>query len=203
MPQSRKPAPAVLAGALAVVVVIALGVGWLVASGDSSDSAGEPQYTPSTTQASPPATEKKSTATPAPRTVRPKPAAKGRPLTSRVPLEKGASAVVTKVETVRSRSELPGEVAAPAVRLTVKATAGDEAIELSKVVVNAYYGPDRTPAISMSEPGGKPFAGTLAAGRSADGVFVFNVPRAERDQVYVEFSWSPKAKPVVLTADLS
>lgn len=202
MPQSRKPAPAVLAGAVVVAVVIALGVGWLVTSRDSSDQADEPAYTPSTTQASPSETQE-STPTPAPRTVQPKPAAKGRPITSRVPLEDGATAVVTKVESVRSRAELPGEVAAPAVRLTVKATGGDEAIDLSKVVVNAYYGPDRTPAISMTEPGGKPFEGTLAAGRSANGVFVFNVPPAERDQVFVEFSWSPKAKPVVLTADLS
>jgi len=204
MTERSKPKPALLAGAVVVLAVLALAVWWLVGSSDSDDSSAEPQYTPATPAASSAAPSEPTTATPAPKVVTPKTAGpRSRPLTDEVRLAGGATAEVTKVERVRSEANLPGEVSAPALRFTVRATAGDEALDLSRVVVNAYYGPDRTPAIAITEPGGRPFEGSLRAGRSATGVFVFNVPPRERDRVQLEFSWSPKQRPVILTGDLS
>lgn len=209
MIERTKPKPALLVGAVVAVVLLALGAWWLVSSADSDsdDADSRARYTPATataTTATASPDDDATTATATPRAVTPRPAgSKGRPLTDPVRLADGATARVTKVERVRSRAQLPGEISAPALRFTVEVTAGDEAVDLAPVVVNAYYGPDRTPAIAMTEPGGTPFAGRLAAGKSATGAFVFNVPPRERGQVHLEFSWSAKRKPVVLSGNVS
>jgi len=203
MRTSRKPSAAVLAAIAVAVVALLAGAVWWVAAGDD-DTKDDASVSPPTSAATPTPTASAPTRpTPPPKRVRPRPAPDGRPLTAPVRLADGATAKVTTIERLRSVPELPGEIAAPALRFTIRATAGDEAIEMTPVVVNAYYGSDRTPALPMTEPGGAPFEGRLAAGESTTGVFVFNVPPAERDRVYLEFSWAPDQKPVILTGDVS
>ena len=94
---------------------------------------------------------------------------------------------VSSVEKVTGEANLPGEVGGPALRFTVELTNGTgEVLDLRTVVVNAYYGPDRTPATPLLKPGGQAFEPEVAADESARGVFVFTVPPELQDQVELE-----------------
>jgi hypothetical protein len=101
--------------------------------------------------------------------------------------EPGVTVTVPSVEKVTGEANVPGEVGGPALRFTVELTNGTgEVLDLRTVVVNAYYGPDRTPATPMLEPGGRPFEPEVAADESAHGAFVFSVPPELQDQVELE-----------------
>ncbi|GAA4721720.1 hypothetical protein APR04_001470 [Promicromonospora umidemergens] len=101
--------------------------------------------------------------------------------------EPGVTVAVPSVEDVTGQANVPGEVGGPALRFAVELTNGTgKALDLRTVVVNAYYGPDRTPATSLLKPGGKPFEPEVAAGGSASGAFVFSVPAEFQDQVELE-----------------
>lgn len=195
--------------AAVAVVLVALAVallGWRLAASDDPQDTNAEQPKSSATPAQDPSTAptpEQTEKTPAPEPVTPKPVKKERELTDPAPLAAGAEATVTKIESVRSSAKLPGEISGPALRFTIKATAGDKALDLSPVVVNAYFGSERTPAIEVGAPGGKPFAGEVAPGESATGVYVFNVPVDQRNPVRLEFTWSPDAKPVILTGNVS
>jgi len=187
--------------AAAVAAVLGLILVWALNS-SSGDKEAKPEPTAASNQTSGPTP--KSTPTTAPPTqVTAKPVGKNPDLDSPVKLSDGATAKIVKIEKVQSQGELPGEISAPALRFTVETTAGSEALNLATVVVNAYYGPEKIPAVSISGPGGKPFGGSLASGKTAKGVYIFNIPVAERDNVSVEFNWSPKAKPVILSGNVS
>ena len=99
----------------------------------------------------------------------------------------GLTARLARIEKVQGLSNLPGEIAGPSLRITVEydnATAA--AVDLRAAVVNVYTGAALTPAIMLSQPGAKPFPASVAAGQTAQGVFVFNVPTNARSQVRVE-----------------
>ena len=101
--------------------------------------------------------------------------------------EPGVTVAVPSVEDVTGQANVPGEVGGPALRFTVELANGTgKVLDLRTVVVNAYYGPDRTPATSLLKPGGKPFEPEVAAGGSASGAFVFSVPAEFQDQVELE-----------------
>jgi hypothetical protein len=94
---------------------------------------------------------------------------------------------VPSVEKVTGEANVPGEVGGPALRFTVDLTNGTgKVLDLRTVVVNAYYGPDRTPATPLLKPGGRAFEPEVAADGSARGAFVFNVPPELQDQVELE-----------------
>jgi hypothetical protein len=67
------------------------------------------------------------------------------------------------------------------------------------VVVNAYYGPDRTPATPLLQPGGEAFEPEVAADGSASGVFVFAVPPELQDAVELEVDPGIGASIVIFT----
>ncbi|MFD6139344.1 hypothetical protein [Promicromonospora sp. NPDC060271] len=99
----------------------------------------------------------------------------------------GVTVAVPKVEEVTGESNVPGEVGGPALRFTVDVTNGTGGtLDLRTVVVNAYYGPDRTPASPLLKPGGKAFEPELGDGDTARGVFVFSVPAEFQDKVELE-----------------
>jgi hypothetical protein len=99
----------------------------------------------------------------------------------------GVTVVVPKVEEVTGEANIPGEVGGPALRFTVDVTNGTgKTLDLRTVVVNAYYGPDRTPASPLLKPGGKAFDSEVGDGDTARGVFVFNVPAEFQDKVELE-----------------
>lgn len=93
---------------------------------------------------------------------------------------------LTKSESVQGEARLPGEIAGPAIRVTITVqnkSAASHNLEYTRVT--AYYGADRTPAGVLTSPGGAPLDGTLAAGATATGVYVFGVPTEARNDVTV------------------
>lgn len=99
---------------------------------------------------------------------------------------------ITKVERVRGKSVLPGEVGGPALRVTVSAAnRGTKPFTLSAPVVNLYYGFAHKPAQPLTQPGAKPFPGRIAPGSTATGVFVFQAPQRQGLTVEVEADLDP------------
>ena len=141
--------------------------------------------------------------TPAVSTAPPKKLSPEASLTQPAKLSAGGDVRITSIEGVTSKAEIPGEVAGPAIRVTLKITAGSEAIDPGRVVVNAYFGDAKTPAIAASGPGVKVVSGKLKAGASANTVLVFNVPRAERDNVVIEFIYPGSLKSLKFQGSVS
>jgi hypothetical protein len=107
---------------------------------------------------------------------------------------------VPAVEEVTGEANVPGEVGGPALRFTVELTNGTgRTLDLRTVVVNAYYGPDRTPATPLLQPGGEAFEPEVAADGSASGVFVFAVPPELQDAVELEVDPGIGASIVIFT----
>lgn len=93
---------------------------------------------------------------------------------------------LAKVESVQGEARLPGEIAGPAIRVTVHVKNGSsKALDVGNVRVNAYYGADQTPAGMLTAPGGKQFEGKIAPRTDADGVYLFTIPTSERDNVRI------------------
>jgi len=110
----------------------------------------------------------------------------------------GVTARLTAVESVAGEASGPGEVAGPAVRVTVELHNGtNEALALNEVVVDVFAGIELAPGEPLSGPGVRWFDGTLEPGDEATGVYVFGVPADRRDQVNVRVSYDPLA-PTVL-----
>lgn len=105
---------------------------------------------------------------------------------TQVPIKKELTATVVKSEAVTGTADGPGEIGGPSVRFTIRITnTTGRSFALSSTVVNAYYGADATPAVQLRMPGGRDFPTSVASGSSATGVFVFNIPVADRSAVKV------------------
>lgn len=99
----------------------------------------------------------------------------------------GVTVRLISIESVTGEVVLPGEVAGPALRVTMEArNSGGLAVETPAVVVNLYYGPDRIAGNPFLQPGGKPFPASIPAGGLATGVYLFDVPESERGDILVE-----------------
>jgi hypothetical protein len=102
------------------------------------------------------------------------------------------------LEAVKGEATGPGEIAGPAVRVTVIATNDSPSpVLVEGVVVDLTYGPDATSAAPLSGPGVVRFAGEVAPGASATGVYVFDVPVDQRGAVKVLVSYLASVSPVV------
>jgi len=97
---------------------------------------------------------------------------------------------LTGFTSVKSKASGPGEISAPAVRLTIRLTnTGAKSLALTSVVVNAYYGSAGTPGIQITgDPASKPFTGSLKPGEKATAVFVFNMPVSKRGDATITVS---------------
>jgi hypothetical protein len=195
----------VILGAVGLVVVVALVVVLVLTSGGSSASGGAAAAA-TTTSASAPDTS----VVPMPPTPTPTgPTAEATDLPSALPevaldspaaVGNGVVAMLPAIEGIQGTADGPGNVAGPAVRVTVRiqnGTAG--AVALSGVAVNMYYGADRTPASPLDDPSQRPFSGSVAAGASAEGVYVFSVPEDARGQVAVEVGYQAGAPLLLFT----
>ncbi|MBX6388685.1 MAG: hypothetical protein IRZ08_06750 [Frankia sp.] len=113
----------------------------------------------------------------------------------------GLRVAVTRTEAVRSVGQGPGELAdQPAVAFTVEVrNESDQAISLDRVNVTVSYGPDGLPASPDDNPDAAGLAGTLAAGASATGVYVFRIPDDQRSDVSVVVSYDAAMPALVLT----
>lgn len=186
---------------VAVAVVAALlligGIIWALNRGDDSPSeknAGTPD--PGSTTAPTPTPKKSGGATPggpSPSSGQPS----GSPSTTRKPQHvrlneqgqaaKGIDLRIAKIESVKGESHIPGEVSGPALRLTVEVTnQRDRAVPIGSALANFYYGKDRKPATSLLKPGSKWFPKRVAANGTATGVYVFSVPKNDRDVLALE-----------------
>jgi cytoskeletal protein RodZ len=111
------------------------------------------------------------------------------PLREKADLDDGVAVRVSRIEPVEGEAQGPGEVAGPALRVSIEVqnTSGED-VAMDLALANLYYGEDKTPASVLSGPGASPLPGTLAAGDRASGRYVFGVPDRGRNPLVVEFS---------------
>jgi hypothetical protein len=202
-------------GVVAVLLVVVVAV-LLTRSGGSGATPGSGQTyngsAPPTAGAS--AKPSQEVTTPVPSASIPKPTATGKPTvvptqstsTTSAPLDdtatpaSGIEVQVSDVESVQGVAQGPGEIAGPAVRVSVEVkNKSDEEVAMDLALVNVYYGSDKTPATALSGPGLAPLTGSIPPGKSATGAYVFSVPEDEREQLTVEFSYSTDAPTVIFS----
>ncbi|UOX99770.1 hypothetical protein [Blastococcus sp. PRF04-17] len=112
----------------------------------------------------------------------------------------GVVATLPSIESIQGTAVGPGNVAGPALRITVRIENGtDEPIWLDGVAVNTYYGEDRSPASPLDDPSRRPFGGRLESGASGEGVYVFSVPTDVRDLVTIEVGYQAGAPLLLFT----
>lgn len=85
-----------------------------------------------------------------------------------------------------------GDLAGPAIAVTIDLTNdGSTPVTLDEVVVTATYGKDGIPAPGVfNDTRANHFAGSLAAGASARGTYVFSLPEDQRRRVTILVSHS-------------
>ncbi len=109
----------------------------------------------------------------------------------------GVQVRISAVKAITAKAQLPGEVAGPAVSLTLVVKNGsDQAVNLDTVVVTLLNS-DQAPGIEMTAKPAAPFSGTLKAGKSTTGVYVFTVGRSLRNPISVNVTLNGEA-PVLL-----
>lgn len=112
----------------------------------------------------------------------------------------GVTGALESVEAVDGTATGPGNVAGPALRVTVRLENGTaEPVALDGAVVTLDHGADRTPASPLDDPAAAPFAGVLQPGDSAVGVYVFTVAEDARESVTVSVGYRPGAPYLVFT----
>lgn len=189
--QTRRRWP-VIAG-IAVLVVAAVVIWLLIARPWATDTLTPPLSSPTSTPTAEPTPLTSASGTPI--TPIPLPTASDSPIAPELaPVDPtrpavGADGVVVSlplVEAIEGEGVAPGETSGPAIRVTVRIeNATDEPLDTAFIAVNAYSGADRAPAPSLSKPGGTPFEGSIAAGESAEGVYLFTLPADERSDVTI------------------
>lgn len=111
---------------------------------------------------------------------------------------------LTKVESVDGQAIQPGEVAGPALRVTVTLTNGsNQPLNTDLVVVNAYVGPERAPAGTLIQPGGLPMSGTVAPGGSTYGIYLFVVPEYLRDDITIGIDYRAGQPTVIFRGEFA
>jgi hypothetical protein len=198
-----------------VVLLLVVFAVLLTRDGGTSAPAGGQTYdgsAPPTVGASPAPSQ--AVSTPVPSVSVPKPTATGKPTvvptqsttTTNAPIDdtaslgNGVDVRVSEVESVQGDAKGPGEISGPAVRVSVEVrNTSDEEVAMDLALVNVYYGKDKTPASALSGPGLAPLSGSIPAGKSATGAYVFSVPEDQREQLTVEFSYSTDAPTVIFS----
>jgi hypothetical protein len=210
-------------GAAVAVVAVVLTVVSLLLSGaddDRTPSAAAGETTASTTTA-PPVVPAPTAPTPAPTpetTPEPTPEPTGptgdvddpppsRPavaLDAAAEAGDGVSASLVSLDAIEGTATGPGNIAGPALRITVRIENGtDEPVSLGGVVVDLASGRDLVPASPLDDPSAAPFAGTVAPGEHADGVYVFTIPEEDRGSVTVSVGYQAGAPFMVFTGSAS
>lgn len=123
------------------------------------------------------------------------------PIKDEAPFGDGVSARIASVVPIQSKAQGVGEISGPAIKVTVKLeNSTKEALALDQATVNVAFGKRHVPAIGIAgDPSSQPFAGTVASGSSAIGVYIFNVPLSERDEVSVSLSYAALSPIVVFS----
>lgn len=192
---------AAVALVVAVIVVIGIATGWGSGASPapggtspdptSSGSAPAPSASASSTT-DPDDDDEGDTETAAPRETAP-------PVGLDEPAEPadGLRVSLASIESFTGSVSVPGEVAGPALQVTVEVeNKGKSAALTDTLIVNVYYGPDRTPANILVRPR-TDLPLSVPAGKTAEGVYAFSVPENARGQILVEVDLSVDL-PVVL-----
>jgi len=112
----------------------------------------------------------------------------------------GVTVALTSIESITTTAQLPGEIAGPGVKVTVTVTNGSaDAVDLNSVIVDLQDAAG-APAIPMTS-GSAPFTGSVAAGQSAAGTYVFTVPSTYTNPATISISYSTAAPIVVFQGD--
>ncbi|WP_247042131.1 hypothetical protein [Arthrobacter rhizosphaerae] len=99
------------------------------------------------------------------------------------PVSAGILTKVLSIESVQGEARIPGEIAAPAIRVTLQFTNHTQSsVDMTRTVVIAEYGPDSVPAEELGG-GASDFPTEIAPGQSASAVFIFAVPVEQRNGV--------------------
>ena len=207
-----------LGAAVAVVVVVLTVVSLLLSGGDDdrTPSAAAGETTASTTTAPPVvATPTAPTPAPTPETTPeptgptgnvddPPPSRSAVALDAAAQVGDGVSASLVSLDAIEGTATGPGNIAGPALRITVRIENGtDEPVSLGGVVVDLASGRDLVPASPLDDPSTAPFAGTVAPGEHADGVYVFTIPEEDRGSVTVSVGYQAGAPLMVFTGSAS
>ena len=116
----------------------------------------------------------------------------------------GVTAEVVSLEAVDATGVGPGNVAGPALRVTLELTNGTAGtVSLGGVAVDLAAGPELVPASPVDDPSTAPFTGTVAAGGTARGVYVFSIAADDRDDVTLSVGYQAGAPLLVFTGAAS
>ena len=192
-------AAAVLVAVVALTLVLTGAVGGQGPSATAATPTGSPAPAPPTATVAP-----ETSVVPAPPTPEPTgptadanalpPSLPAVPLDETAAVGNGVTAVVESLDAIEGTAQGPGNVAGPALRATVRITNGTaDPVSLDAVAVDLATGTDRTPASPLDDPSEVPFAGTVAPGDSAQGVYVFTVPADARAVVTVSVGYQAGA----------
>ncbi|MGK9146000.1 hypothetical protein KXS11_00020 [Plantibacter flavus] len=190
-PRSTRRTVLIVAGVVVVVALIAVSF-LLFRPGATPDAAasGSPNAT-SSASASPGATTPTGDASPSGDAAEPGTRPTDPPLAFDEDGEAlpGVTVSVTKLTAVEGEASGVGEIAGPAVQVSITVKNGtDASLDLRTMQVTADAGADRLSSSELSGPGVVPFPSDLAAGDSATAVYVFGVAAGDRDvfRVFVD-----------------
>jgi hypothetical protein len=208
----RAPAPpsarrrALLLAAAGLVVVVAAALFWVLGADEDELSSTAAAGSSSSTAAPAAST---AAGTPAPTPVatgptsdvdEPPPALLAVPLDGHAAVGNGIVATIPGIDAIQGTAVGLGNVAGPALRVTVRIENGSGVpVSLDGVAVNLAYGPDAVPASPLGDASQRPFAGMLAPGESAEGVYVFRVPSDARSSVTIEVGYQAGAPLLLFT----
>ncbi|WP_353648550.1 hypothetical protein ABLG96_17200 [Nakamurella sp. A5-74] len=111
------------------------------------------------------------------------------------------TAQIVSLKAVTGVANGPGEIAGPALSVTLRVTNGStKAIVLDGVGVTLT---DSTggPTSTLAGPPSAPFTGTLAAGDNATGSYVFTIAADKRRPIKLSLSYSTEAPTVVFAGN--
>jgi hypothetical protein len=109
---------------------------------------------------------------------------------------------LTKLADLKAEAMGPGEIAGPAVAVTVKIrNGGDQALDLDHVIVNLLDANGELATPMTGDPAA-PLQGQLAAGASQSGVYVFSVAKAQRKPVQISVTYDVKEPTVLFKGNL-
>jgi hypothetical protein len=98
-------------------------------------------------------------------------------------VERDLTVRIERTEAIEAKATLPGEIAGPAVVVDLVADNKTSApVDLSAVVVECIDAA-KAPCNRISSDPAKPFSGTVPAGATATGRYVFVIPKDQRKSV--------------------
>ena len=117
---------------LAAIAAIAIGIGFFMFFSEKADKPDSTEVTAGTPEVTASPTANVPSTSPEP--------PKDAKLTETQDLQGGGGVRIASIASVTSQAEIPGEVVGPAIQVTLEVEAGKQAVDLNRVVVNAYYG---------------------------------------------------------------